>query len=380
MQNIRSTFVEIDLDALKENLLKVRESVGQKTRILAVVKADAYGHGAFPVSKKALESGADMLGVAIVEEGIELRQKGISAPILVMGGVLEDQVECIIDYDLSLALFSLRIAKILSARASEKKKTVKVHVKIDTGMRRLGIHCDEALDFIKKVCGLQGLTIEGVMTHLACADEIKSGFTETQLKRFDKILKEIDAMGLKIPLVHAANSAAIINFPESYYSMVRPGIMLYGSCPGEKRRDVELKPVMIWKTKVIDLSRVDRGEGIGYGQKYFTKRKSMVAILPVGYTDGYSRLLSNRGKVIIHGKRVPILGTVCMDMCMVDVTDIPDIRIGDEVVLMGGQGDERITAEEIADIMHTISYEVFCKVSKRVPRVYKQRKAYAKMA
>lgn len=380
MRNIRSTFVEINLDAFKENLLKVRAKVGSGIKILAIVKADAYGHGAFPLSKKALEVGADMLGVAIVEEGIELREKGIDVPILVMGGALEDQVEYIVDYNLSFVLFSKRIADLLSSKAKEKGKVVKVHIKIDTGMRRLGIHCDKAVDFVEGIRDLQGIELEGILTHLSCADEIKSGFTDTQLSSFNKVLKEIDSIGLKVPLIHAANSAAIINYPESYFSMVRPGIMLYGSYPGEKKRDIDLKPVMTWKTRIIDISKVDKGEGIGYGQRYFTKRKSVIATLPVGYTDGYSRLLSNKGKVIIHGKKVPIVGTICMDMCMVDVSNIPNAKVGDEVVLMGRQKDERITAEEIADLMNTISYEVFCKVSKRVPRVYKQRKVYAKMA
>ncbi|HUU50065.1 MAG TPA: alanine racemase [Nitrospinota bacterium] len=380
MQNTRSTFVEIDLDAFKENLLKVRAKVGSGIKILAVVKADAYGHGAFLLSKKALEVGADMLGVTIVEEGIELREKGIDAPILVMGGALENQVKYIIDYNLSFVLFSRRIADLLSSKAKEKGKVVKVHIKIDTGMRRLGIPCNEAVEFIKRIRDLQGIDIEGILTHLSCADEIKSGFTDTQLSSFNKVLKEIDSIGLKVPLIHAANSAAIINYPESYFSMVRPGIMLYGSCPGEKKRDIELKPVMAWKTRIIDISKVGKGEGIGYGQRYFTKRKSTIATLPVGYTDGYSRLLSNKGKVIIHGKKVPIVGTICMDMCMVDVSDIPNAKVGDEVVLMGRQENEKITAEEIADLMNTISYEVFCKVSKRVPRVYKERKVYAKMA
>jgi alanine racemase len=370
MQNIRATHAEIDLEAFKENLLIVKERIGASKKILAVVKADAYGHGALPLSKKGLEAGVDMLGVGIVEEGIELREKGIDAPILVLGGILENQVEEIVDYDLSLVLFSEKVATLLSKRAAEKGKVVRVHVKVDTGMVRLGIPLHEVLGFFKKIWDLKGIEVEGVLTHLACADEKEKEMTKIQLSRFDEILKELRAGQFEVPLAHAANSAAIINFPESYYSMVRPGIMLYGSYLGEKSRELTLKPVMTWKTKIINLLEISEGEGVSYGHRFFSKRRSVIATLPVGYADGYSRLLSNRGKVIINGKKVPIVGTVCMDMCMADVTDIPDVKVGDEVVLMGRQKSEEITAEEIAGLIDTISYEVYCKVSARVPRVY----------
>jgi len=370
MQNMRATVAEIDLEAFRENLLKVRARTGDKKKILAVVKANAYGHGAFELSKKALESGADMLGVGIAEEGIELRERGIGdAPVLVLGGVLEDQVESIVDHDLSLVLFSENIAKRLSETALQKGKVISVHVKVDTGMVRLGVPYREAVEFFRRISDLKGIAIEGVMTHLACADNTENGFTKIQLSRFDRVLEELSSSGFRVPLIHAANSAAIINFPESYYTMVRPGIMLYGSSP-DGQSDIGLDPVMTWKTRIINMLEIEKGEGVSYGHTFHAEKKSLVGVLPVGYADGYSRLLSNKGKVIVHGKRVPVIGTVCMDMCLADVTDVPDVKVGDEVVLMGRQEKERMTAEEIAGLLGTISYEVFCKVSARVPRVY----------
>jgi alanine racemase len=370
MQNMRATVAEIDLEAFRENLLKVRARTGDKKKILAVVKANAYGHGAFELSKKALESGADMLGVGIAEEGIELRERGIlDAPVLVMGGVLEDQIESIVDHDLSLVLFSEDITRRLSETAVKKGKVVKIHVKVDTGMVRLGVPYKEAPGFFRSISGLKGIEIEGVLTHLACADNMKDEFTKVQISRFDRVLEELSSSGFRVPLIHAANSAAIINCPESYYTMVRPGIMLYGSTP-DGRSNIGLKPVMTWKTRIINMLKIERGEGVSYGHTFHVGKKSLVGVLPVGYADGYSRLLSNKGKVIVHGKRVPVIGTVCMDMCLADVTDVPDVKVGDEVVLMGRQDKERVTAEEIAGLINTISYEIFCKVSARVPRVY----------
>ncbi len=371
MMNHHPTYVEIDIDAFSHNMSQIRSKVGNETKILAMLKADAYGHGLVKLTEEALKNGADMIGVGSVEEGVELREKGIFSPVLVMVGIFEDNVERVVSCNLSVVIYSYQIAEALSNTAREKD--VSVHIKVDTGMGRIGITPDEVVPFFRKIAGLKNISIQGILTHLAVAYEKDNRFTDNQISIFKEIVNRLSVEGFHIPLVHCFNSAAIINYQASHFNfnMVRPGIILYGSFPSyDLKGGLDLKPVMTWKTRIAQLKSVPRGRSLSYGRTYFAPRDSIIATMPIGYADGYSRFLSNRVKVIVKGKKVPQVGRICMDMCMIDVTDVPDIKVGDEVILLGKGGEEEITSEEIAEIMGTISYEVYCRIDKRVPRVY----------
>jgi alanine racemase len=347
----------------------VRCAEGRK--ILAVVKARAYGHGAVAVSRRLLGLGADMLGVALIEEGRELREAGITAPILVMGAQFPEQAGAIVAEKLTPTVSTLSYAQALSTAAVTMKITVPVHVKIDTGMGRIGVPPDEALDFIAALSQLPGIDVQGVMTHFADADLRDKVFAANQLDRFQALITELDARGIRIPLRHAANSAAVLDFERALFTMIRPGLMLYGYNPleaGSERAD--LVPVLSLVTRIAFLKSVPAGVSISYGRTFVTQCESRIATLPIGYADGYSRALSNIGEVLVRGVRARIVGRVCMDMCMIDVTDIPGVCEGDDVVLIGAQGAERITADEIAVKTGTIAYEVLCGISSRVPRIY----------
>jgi alanine racemase len=367
------SYVEIDLNAFSHNILQIRSKIGNETKILAVLKADAYGHGLVRLAEEALRNGADMIGVGNVEEGVSLRESGISSPILVLIGVFEDDVERVVSYNLSVVIYSYQTAEALSIAGKEKEKDVNVHIKVDTGMGRLGITPYEVIPFFRRLIGLKNISIQGILTHLAVAYEKDNRFTDHQISIFKEIVNRLSAEGFYIPLVHSFNSAAIINYQASSFNfnMVRPGIILYGSFPSDELKcGLNLRSVMSWKTQILHLKALPRGSSLSYGRTYFTSRESIIAIIPVGYADGYSRLLSNRAKVIVKGKRVPQVGRICMDMCMIDVTDVTDVKVGDEVVLLGKGGNEEITVEEIAELMGTISYEVYCMIGRRVPRVY----------
>ncbi len=366
----RPTVARIELDALTHNFLQaIRRAEGRK--ILAVVKAQAYGHGAVRVSKHFLELGADMLGVALVEEGRGLREAGIDAPILVMGAVVPEQAEAIVALKLIPAVFSLTTARALSGAARKLRMKVPVHVKIDTGMGRIGIAPEAAPDFVSGLRSLEGITLQGLMTHFADADLRDKEFASKQMSRFETLLKALDAKGIDIPLRHTANSAALLDYKRALFTMVRPGLMLYGYSPLEERsRETDLRPALSLVTRIAFLKKVPAGIPISYGRTFVTGRESLIATVPIGYADGYSRGLSNKGGALVRGVRVPIAGRVCMDMCMLDVTGVPDVSEGDEVVLVGKLGHERITADDIAEKTGTIAYEVLCGISNRVPRVY----------
>ena len=366
----RPVWTEIDLNNLSHNIRMIREHVSQETLIMAVVKADAYGHGAVAIARKALNSGADRLAVAIPEEGIELRKAGFEVPIQIFGEILKKQHPLIVDYDLIPTVCKLKTVEGLNKYAKRKNKTVKIHIKIDTGMGRIGVFPENAVDFIKKVKKYKNIEIEGIITHHAKADEKDKEYTYNQWEKFQKVINKLEKEGIEIPIKQAANSATIIDLPEMQLDMVRPGIMLYGLRPSPEVKDFPLKPVLSWKTKIVYLKEVAAGTGISYGATYITEEKREIATLPLGYADGYFRLLSNKGEVLINGQRAPIRGRVCMDQIMVDVTNIPDVKIGDEVVLIGEQGDEKITATELADLVGTINYEITCSISKRVPQIY----------
>jgi alanine racemase len=365
------TRIKINLSALKHNLQQIRALVGGACKILAVVKADAYGHGAIPVSHELLSAGADMLGVATVAEGIRLRQAGINAPILLLLGILDSGPEEIIRYDLTPAIYEFSSAQALADAARQAGKKIKIHVKLDTGMGRLGFPWQEGFDFIRQLLTLKGIEIEGLLTHFAQAEAADKDFSLQQLSRFEKITKQLRQEGIEIPLLHAANSAAIIALRQAHLNMVRPGIVLYGAMPDEgMSQKLDLKPVMTVKTKIIRLRKVPAGTGLSYGLTYITPKASNIAIIPIGYAAGFSRNLSNRGQVSIAGVRAPVVGRVCMDMSLIDVTHLPEVKVGDEVLIWGEDAAGRLPVEEVAHFANTIAYELLCLVGRGLPRSY----------
>lgn len=365
----RATQAVVSLDAIARNLGRVRERVGKNVQIMAVVKADAYGHGAGPVARTLIEAGAAWLGVALPEEGMELRRQGLEVPILVMGPTPPDQAPLLFEYQLDQMIPHPLVAQVLSFSGRGSKGRVRVHLKIDTGMGRVGIYPSEAASAAQAIVDLPGLEFGGVMTHFAAADAQDKGHARGQLRRFLDAIREIEAVGVAVPLRHAANSAAILELPEAHLDMVRPGIALYGY-PPTYSADLPWDPTLTFKTCVAQIKKVPKGETVSYGCTYEAPRDILVATLPVGYADGFNRLLSSRGEVLISGRRAPVIGIVCMDMIMVDVTDVGGVREGEEVVLLGRQGDESLLADEWAARLGTITYEVLCNISKRVPRAY----------
>jgi alanine racemase len=366
----RPTIAEIDLDALAFNYRQLQKRVPKGVKLLAVVKADAYGHGAIPISLKLAKLGVEYLGVAIAEEGVELRKGGVKVPILVLGGVYEGDIERIFRFNLTPVVFHRDMFKLISKAAQREKKKVRVHLKVDTGMGRLGVPLTVWPNFLKEVLRFPKVEIEGILSHFSLMEE--EDYTKSQWNQFQSAVKLAEELGICFKYLHMASSAMLTVCPHYSGNLVRPGITLYGAYPSPIfQRFIHLKPVMTLKTRVHFLKSVPSGFRISYGGTFVTRRESLIATLPIGYADGYSRYLSNRGEVLVHGKRAPVVGKVCMDFIMVDVTDIPKVSLGDEVVLMGSQGKEIITAEEIADRMNTISYEIFCSVGRRIPRIYK---------
>lgn len=370
-ERIRPVWVEIDLDAIRHNLSEIRRQIGPAVEIMAVVKAEAYGHGAVKVAGTALQSGANRLGVALPEEGIALRKAGITAPILVFSPLQIDQAEVMVKFDLTPTICMLEPAVALSRAAVTANKKINIHLKIDTGMGRIGVPANEGIVFIKKLQSLPDIIIEGIFSHLATADERDKEYAKYQTKTFNKVIVDLKEAGLLPPKAHLANSAAIIDLPLTYYNMVRPGIMLYGMYPSSEvgREKVRLKPAFTLKTKVVFIKRVSQGSTISYGRKYTVPRDTTIITIPIGYADGWPRRLSGKADVLISGKRFPVVGTICMDLCMVDVGDEP-VEIGQEVVLIGSQGAGSISVDEIAGHLGTINYEVTCMINDRVPRKY----------
>jgi len=367
----RPTVGEVDLEALEFNYRQIQKRISEGVKLLAVVKADAYGHGAIPVSLKLEKLGVEYLGVAIPEEGVELRKGGVKAPILVLGGIFGGEVDQIFRFRLTPVIFRKDSLKLLSREAERRRRKVKVHLKVDTGMGRLGVPLSLWPDFLKEVKRFTKIEIEGVLSHFSMTDEEK-GYTQNQWRAFQRAVAIVKEMGISCQYLHMASSATLTAFSTYSGNLVRPGIMLYGSYPSPAFQAlISLKPVMTLKTRIHFLKSVPSETRISYEGPFTPKRESLIATLPIGYADGYSRHLSNHGEVLIHGKRAPVAGKVCMDFIMVDVTDIPRVSVGDEVILMGRQGREQITAEEIAVKINSISYEVLCLIGKRVPRVYK---------
>ncbi len=363
----RPTWVEVDRTALRWNARQVRRLIGPRVKFLAIVKANAYGHGAVPCSRVLLAAGADALGVATVEEGIELRTAGIRVPIVILGLTQPAEAQRILLHDLQPAVTTWPQVRALVAVARRLKKNVAVHIKVDTGMGRIGLSPDAARTFFERVRLLPELRVAGLFTHFAHADGKDRQWVDRQVARLHAVAHHLD----RGTLLHAANSAAVIKFPDTHIDMVRPGLMLYGLYPSPTLRSrVKLKPVLSWKTQVIELKQVPAGTGLSYNHTFVTKRASLIATLPVGYADGFSRGLSNCGQVLVRGQRCPVVGRVCMDMCLVDVTRVAGVALGDEVVLIGRQRSAELPVEVMAATLDTITYEIVCTVGARVPRVY----------
>ena len=363
----------IDLDALEYNIKSIRKKTPEGTGIIGVIKADAYGHGSVEVAQVLLENGADWFAVAVVDEGLNLRKHGINAPILLLGYTPELRFEDVINNGFIQTMYSYEMAEKLSKTAVRLGKTAVVHIKIDTGMGRIGYRVnDEAADEIVRISKLPGIEVNGMFTHFAASDEADKAYTNMQFERFMKMDKMLKDRGLNIPVRHVANSAAIMDIDSMMLNMVRPGIILYGAYPSDEvvKENLDLRPVMSIKTHVSFVKEVEKGDCISYGRTYTAPDKRKIATIPVGYADGFIRAYAKEGKVLIKGKFAPIVGRICMDQFMVDVTDIDDVKINDEVVLMGTQGENSITADDIAKALNTINYEVFCTLSKRVPRQY----------
>jgi alanine racemase len=360
----RPTVAEIDLGSLEYNYRQLRKRIPRGVKLLAVVKADA-------ISLKLEKLGVEYLGVAISDEGVELRKGGVKAPILVLGGIYTGDVDQIFRFNLTPVAFRRDSLQLLSKEAERERKKVRVHIKVDTGMGRLGVPLHLWSAFLKEVKRFPNIQIEGILSHFSMMEE-EEVFTAHQWSEFQRAVAMAKEMGISCKYLHIASSATLTSYPSYSGNLVRPGIMLYGSYPSPTFQDlIRLKPVMTLKTHIHFLKSVPPGTRISYGGTFMTKRESLIATLPIGYADGYNRHLSNRGEVLIRGKRAPVVGRVCMDFIMVDVTDIPNVSIGDEVILMGRQGKEQITAEEIAEKIKSISYEVLCLIGKRVPRIYR---------
>jgi len=379
------TWAEIDLNAYAHNIRELRRVTQPAARLMAVVKANGYGHGAAEVARTALRNGADCLGVARLHEAVELRKAGLDAPILIFGYSPPGSAPTLIDCDLSQTVYSPTTAAALSGQAVRQGKKIKIHIKIDSGMGRLGLLLDQAaggnsynipavktVREVETISRLANLEVEGIFTHFATSDSADKSYANSQLKRFMGFLDLLDRAGLRPPVRHAANSGAVIDMPDAHLDMVRPGIATYGLYPSDevKKDHVALQPVMTLKSRIIHLKKVAAGFHISYGITYRTKKPTTIATVPVGYADGYNRLLSSRGHMLLHGHRVPIVGRVCMDLTMLDVGGLKDVKIEDEVVVFGQQGDGSVTADELAAILNTINYEIVTSISARVPRIY----------
>jgi alanine racemase len=371
----RPTYVEVSLDALHHNIMAFRQALPRETAIMAVVKADAYGHGAVEVAKQAISSGAEYLAVAFLDEALELRQAGIEAPILALGYTPPEGLELARRHRITITAYSEEVLEAMErlSPASQGQPNLQVHVKLDTGMGRIGLHReDEAIRFIERVLALPGVRLEGLFTHYAKADEKDKTYTMEQHRKFTRVVRHFAERGITFRYIHAGNSATAIDTPELAYNMVRLGISMYGLYPSDEvnRRKIELRPVLSLKTGIVHLKSLPPNSGVSYGTIYRTQTDEVIATLPIGYADGFSRILTQKAEALVRGRRVPIVGRICMDQCMANVSAVPDVRQRDEVVLIGRQGDETITADDVARQLGTINYEVTCMISHRVPRVY----------
>ncbi len=372
MSGIRQTRLIIDLDAIRSNIRNIRKAVGDKVKIMTIVKGFGYGHDESKIARTLLDASVDYLAVAIPDEGIKLRRSEIKAPILVLGPTSPEEAHKLIDFDLAQMVCTLQLAQALHLEAKRENKKAKVHIKVDTGMGRIGLSPKEVLPFLQSLERLDCLELEGIMTHFSVADDPTGrDYTNKQLADFIDLLDELKRHGYSFELRHAANSAAAIAYPESRLNMVRIGIALYGYYPNKALASmIKLTPAMTLLTRIAYLKTVPPGTSISYGRTFKTERETKIATIPIGYNDGYPRALSNKGEVLVRGKRAPVIGNVCMDMTIIDVTDIPGVSLDDEVVLFGYAGDTHLPVEELSDKAGTINYEIISRISHRVPRVY----------
>lgn len=363
----------INFDAINSNITNIRSIIDKDTKIMAIIKADGYGHGAVPVAKFLNSIDVDAYGIAIIEEGIELRKAGIEKSLLILGYTPVEQYKQLVEYNITQTIFQLETAKALSIEAVKQNKVAKIHLKIDTGMNRIGFSdTKENINKIKEISRMEGVYIEGIFSHFACADEYDKLSALEQLDRFIKFTQDLEEEGINIPIKHISNSAGIVEFPNYNFNMVRSGIITYGYYPSEEvnKDSIKLEPAMEIKTHVSFVKEVGAGEGISYGHTYVTDRKTTIATVPVGYADGYPRSLSSKGRVLIHGEYANIIGRICMDQFMVDVTHIENVKQGDIVTLVGKDKDRFISVEEVSNLAGSFNYEFICNVSKRVPRLY----------
>ena len=364
----RSVWAEVSLDSIAHNVRQFRQWIGPKCELMAVVKANGYGHGALETAYTMIANGTNWLAVALPEEAVRLRRGGIHAPILVLGAVGADELDVCVAADLVVTVFEPHMARLLSRAAVAQDKTAKVHIKVDTGMGRLGLLPGDFASMVELVQGLPGLEIQGDFTHFAQAEQPDLTNTKWQWERFQAVQSDLKSRGISIPFLHAANTAATLFFPESHLDLVRVGLGIYGMYP-DQRRTLHLEPALSLKTKVAFVKRVPAGSAVSYGSTYVTWKETSLAVLPIGYADGLSRGLSNKGQVLIRETFCPIVGNVTMDHTLVDVGDLP-VQIGDEVVLLGSQGAHTIHAHSWADLLGTINYEITCMLSSRIERVY----------
>lgn len=364
-------WVEINLDNITHNLKEIKKHFGENVLINGVIKADGYGHGAIMTAKTLCKNGIDMLSVATLDEAIQLRNKDINIPILLLGYIDKERIEEIIENDLIISIFNENIAHELSKGAASTDKKIKCHIKIDTGMNRIGFKYSEEKKILD-MYSLKGLDIKGIFTHYSTSDEKDTDYTNLQYARFSNVIEKIKSAGVNPGICHGNNSGAVILHPDKAMDMVRTGILLYGLYPSERAKladRIQLKPAMTFKAKIIQIKKIKKGLPVSYGNKYITDKETVVATISCGYADGYSRSLSGKTSVLIKGKKAPLIGNICMDMCMADITSINEtIQPGDEAILFNGE----ITAGEIAQLSDTINYEIICRIGTRIPRVYIQ--------
>ena len=368
------TWAEISLKAIEENIKNIRKITNKNAKIMAIVKADAYGHGFFEVAKVLAENGADCFGVATLDEAVNIRKAGFSQDVLILSSIHEEDIKEALAYDITLTVYSYDYANKVSEISKEMKKEAKIHIKLDTGMGRIGyvvndVDNSEITDEIIKISELDNVIIEGIFSHFSTSDEKNGDYTHLQFKRFMSVCDSLAQKGVNIPIKHIANSAAVMMYPEYHLDMVRPGIILYGLYPSREvdKTRLFLTPAMTLKSKITYIKTLEENRGISYGKEYITEEPKKIATVSIGYADGYVRSYAECGEMMVNGKRVKIVGRICMDQCMIDVTNVHNINIGDEVIIFS---DNEITADDLAQISKTINYEVVCMISKRVPRIY----------
>ncbi|MDQ0203587.1 alanine racemase [Pectinatus haikarae] len=372
---IRPAWVEVDLDILANNMREIRRLTDKNAEITAVIKANAYGHGSCAVAELLLQNGADRFAVAELDEAIELRRADITAPILVLGPLFAEQARPAVLYGIDVPIFDYNTAKAFSDEAVRQRRDVRLHIKIDSGMGRIGYRpAEESIAEIKKISKLPNVVMEGIFTHFATADCTDKSFAREQYKRFSYVCARLEEEKVTVRTHHCANSAAILDLPEYHWDMVRAGVILYGLAPsGEVDiAGTALKPAMAFKCRITHIKKLQKGDSVSYGRKFIADRECTIATLPVGYADGYTRMLSGKAQVLIGGQRASVVGNICMDQCMVDISQIQNVKKGDEAVLFGSQGSSAISADELARKLGTINYEIVCMMARRLPRVYVQ--------